>query len=145
MEPAQARPLTVQVAQILLTELTRTGNVYQRRNLAQALEAVVVAMEPQQGAQFLLTQLSGTDPSKTLPHLENGLRLVASRMSKQDLVNTLKNPLCVGRAQRILLLEFGQRCGRRFDGLWDLVSWAERQEPALDLASPFRMSDHLSE
>jgi len=55
----------------------------------------------------------------------------------------LKNPLCVGEAQEVILKELGRRTGRRFAGVWDFVEWAEQHAPSLDLASPFQRPQGL--
>jgi hypothetical protein len=60
-------------------------------------------------------------------------------------VNTLKNPVCVGESQKIILEELGKRSKQQFAGLWEFVEWAQQQEPTLNLRSPWQRPRDLVE
>jgi hypothetical protein len=81
-------------------------------------------------------------PFKTLTE---ELKAVVGKLDKRGLVNLLKYPLCVGLAQQVVLEELGQRTGRSFATLWDFVAWAEKNDPGLDLRTPWQPPRGLDE
>jgi hypothetical protein len=146
--------VTDEAARILLTHLERERDAYHFLDLSNGVLSLSVRMEPQEAAQaiFKLMMKLSDQTSFYSPNspdtfhainrvpkmLADGLKVVASRMDKPGLANSLKNPLCVGIAQKVLLQEFGKRAGLEFASLWDFVDWAQQHEPTLDLLSPWQ-------
>jgi hypothetical protein len=58
------------------------------------------------------------------------------RLSDQDLVELLKDPLCVGDARRAVLDQLGLQHHRAFANQWEFVRFAEKQNLGLDFISP---------
>jgi hypothetical protein len=58
------------------------------------------------------------------------------RFSDRELVELLKQPLCVGPARRLVLDQLGSRCQRQFADQWEAVAWLREHRPDLDLTSP---------
>ena len=50
-------------------------------------------------------------------------------------------PTCVGQVRRIILDQFGNRYGRRFDTHWDFVRYAQEQNLDLDFTTPPQRPD----
>jgi hypothetical protein len=141
-------------AQVLLTLQAKTIDYGVLPLWTQGLEAVAGQMEPEQAGEtvhlFLTQKIKTTNAEFRLaaefrPALAKGLEIVAARLDKPGLVNTLKNPLCVDEAQQIILQELGKRSQQQFAGLWDFVEWAQQHEPTLDLHSPWQPPRDLVE
>ena len=58
------------------------------------------------------------------------------RLSDQDLVELLKQPLCVGEARRVVLVQLGIQHQRTFADQWEFVRFAEERELGLDFITP---------
>jgi hypothetical protein len=126
-----------------------------RRSLAIALGPVTEGLSKDKGApvaQVILEELArtaGEPGARIIEHgreqvidgpkrdrLTGAFRAVAGKLDKQELVDLLKQPLCVGPARDIVLQRLGQLTRQRFNTLWEFVAWARQHEPNLDLASP---------
>jgi hypothetical protein len=51
-------------------------------------------------------------------------------------VDLLKQPTCIGKARRVILIQLENRYRRKFGDHWDFVRFAEKQKLALDFTSP---------
>ncbi len=58
------------------------------------------------------------------------------RLSTNDLVEFLKNPLCVGQARRVILDQLANRYQRKFADQWDFVRYATQENLGLDFTTP---------
>jgi hypothetical protein len=58
------------------------------------------------------------------------------RFSTQELVELLKQPLCIGQARRVILDQLENRYGRQFADHWEFVRYAQEQNLGLDFSSP---------
>ena len=58
------------------------------------------------------------------------------RLSTRDLVELLKNPLCVGQARGVILDQLENRYRQKFPSHWDFVRYAKQHLPDIDLLSP---------
>ena len=58
------------------------------------------------------------------------------RLSDQQLVELLKQPLFVGEARRVILDLLGDRHGRRFADQWEFVEFAQEHRLGLDFTTP---------
>jgi hypothetical protein len=63
---------------------------------------------------------------------------IPRRFTDQELVELLKQPLCVGPARRAVLDQLEHYHGRKFADQWDFVRYAEEQKLGLDFTSPPR-------
>jgi hypothetical protein len=60
------------------------------------------------------------------------------RLSTQELVDLLKNPLCVDQARRLVLEQLENRYRRPFADHWQFVRFAQEQRLGLDFTTPPR-------
>jgi hypothetical protein len=70
--------------------------------------------------------------------LTDALRTLASQASVPQLVEVLKEPVCVGQPRAVLLDELGQRLGHPFRDIWELVDWLHDHRPDINVAAPLR-------
>jgi tRNA A-37 threonylcarbamoyl transferase component Bud32 len=110
---------------------------------AQGLRAVLIRVD--QPDRFrrattvggLVASLAGTgQPLPAFPLLRPVLERLPCRFSTQQLVDLLKQPICVGQARRMILDQLENRYRRKFADHWDFVRFAEKQKLKLDLTSP---------
>jgi hypothetical protein len=71
-----------------------------------------------------------------LPILSPVIEPAPSRLSTPELVELLKNPLCVGEARRVVLDVLGTIHKRHFADQWEFVHFAQEQNLGLDFSSP---------
>ncbi|MGH7168798.1 MAG: hypothetical protein ACRELG_00780, partial [Gemmataceae bacterium] len=57
--------------------------------------------------------------------LQSAVQPLRWRLSDQQLVDLLKQPLCVGPARRAILDHLGDKHQRTFADVWDFVRFAE--------------------
>lgn len=121
---AMATPDSESVGLVVLTELTPH-------------------MRPDVAAHLLLvgTTLHGYKPPdklnpKPLDHVAGEFATVLLRLSRQQLVDVLKHPGCVGWAREEVLRQFERQANRRFTNVWELVDWLIENDPGLDILSP---------
>jgi hypothetical protein len=157
LEPAQAQKAVHKAALLLAQRTTNTTNVpfyfgpYSPGFVPHpmetdwALPVLAGKLEPRQGASWLVSLMAAYDNPSLVEALAKGLATAAGKLDKNSLIDLLKNPVCAGRAQEVILQELGKRTGQTFPTLWAFVAWAEEHEPALDLASPFRRPKNLGE
>ena len=113
------------------------------QRLAEALTVVLTEVQPgQQRARYAaglgcLGQQGGVLPALSLLRLA-AQELPTCRLPTQDLVELLKDPLCVGLARRIVLDQLEQRYHRPFADHWEFVRFVRAQQLGLDLTSPPR-------
>jgi hypothetical protein len=104
--------------ELLLTDATHLP-VHRR---AGALTAVVAQM--------------GANPLMGLPFLPAASEPLSCRLATQDLVELLKMPTCVREVRRVVLVQLGNRYGKRFETHWDFVRHAQEQRLDLDFTTP---------
>jgi hypothetical protein len=75
-------------------------------------------------------------PLVTLAHLGPTLQPLPCALSTQELVELLKQPICVGPARRIILDWLEVRYGRRFADQWEFVHFAQEEHLGLDFTRP---------
>jgi serine/threonine protein kinase len=144
-----------------LRERLREGKLYSDRDAAFAPEALLCALAARmnaaaaKGLQLPMprdvapvavdeSQYIELFPPFRYPHNITGqdhvrwLDAYRPMLTKQDLIDLLKRPSCVGRARQVVVRELAKRTGQPFAGVWDVVEWARLHEPQLDLASPPR-------
>jgi hypothetical protein len=68
--------------------------------------------------------------------LQPALKPLPAPLPAQTLVDLLKQPLCVGEAQRVVLAQLSRHYGRPFADQWDFVRYAQEHHPGLDLTTP---------
>jgi hypothetical protein len=148
----QATPHYTKAAKLLTDQMAETTDRQSLERLAEGLAAVTAKLPPAQAtpgcalaAKVLAEQMAETENSDALKILAEGLKAVIGKMDQRGLVNLLKDPLCLGPAQKVILEELGQRAGCSFATLWDLVAWAEEHEPGLDLHTPWQPPRGLDE
>jgi serine/threonine protein kinase len=68
--------------------------------------------------------------------LTPALEKVTTRLNRQDLVDLLKHPTCVGPARDIVLRRLGRLANRTFATLWELLDWLDANDPGVDVLTP---------
>jgi hypothetical protein len=131
---------TIPARQLILTDL---GTSSSQEQTAQALTTLVNGLGPSEtvtrsslAAGAVAALADGPASFAGLLSLAEAARPLPVRLTEQQLVDLLKMPTCVGPVRTAVLDLLGQKCGRRFTGLWDFVDWAEQNRPDLDLRSP---------
>ncbi len=111
-------------------------------HLTQGLAAVLGDGQRLEQAQVVAATVGSLTDSHGLPGaltlLQPALKPWPRRLSDQQLVDLLKQALCVGPARQAILdhLEYHHR--RRFTDPWDFVRYAEETRLGLDFTSPPR-------
>jgi hypothetical protein len=59
-------------------------------------------------------------------------------LGTQSIVDSLKEPGCVGTTRATILKHLGQRYKRSFSDVWELVDYLKQHDPKLDLDSPLQ-------
>jgi hypothetical protein len=78
---------------------------------------------------------NATQPDLLRLHVD-AWKVVAGRLTRQELVDLLKRPASVGVARETVLHQLGQPLNRKFATLWDLLDWLEANDPGIDVLSP---------
>jgi serine/threonine-protein kinase len=131
--PARARAFAP-----LADALAKVENPSARGDVALTLSVLLTDVNKQApGASSALAGLSACGSWPTGLAL---LQLAGTRPScpllTQDLVELLKEPLCVAEARRVILDQLEARYNRKFIDHWDFVRYAEEQKLGLDFSSP---------
>ena len=87
-------------------------------------------------AAHSLAAVMGRTPAYFRDSFVRAWKSLADKLPNQEIVDVLKNPMCVGTIRDALLHTLSQRLNRRFDDLWDLCAWAQEHPAELDLSSP---------
>jgi hypothetical protein len=148
LEPTEAAAVCKQAA-VTLTSALNTSSTTDAQTfprLTLSLSAVLTGTAgtslsgQSQRAVALVTALSSTANGQsllsTVPLLYLAGKPLQSRLSTPQLVELLKNPLCVGEASRIVLEVLGARYKRQFANQWEFVHFAQEQNLGLDFTSP---------
>jgi hypothetical protein len=77
----------------------------------------------------VVTGLGAADNPDALP-------AIASALGRQETVQLLKHPGCVGEVRGLVLRPLGRKLGRQFGDEWELVDWLAVNAPEVDLLSP---------
>jgi len=150
LSAVSARLEAKEAANLLIQAMGKTTDKDALRELAKGLLSALSGPNPKERKRWLrgvVTSfgLAASDqPLLTLPVLPPDLKLQPSPFSTQDLVDLLKQPLCVGKARRVVLDQLAFRYQRTFTDHWDFVRFAEENQFGLDLTSPPRRPDSVS-
>jgi hypothetical protein len=87
-------------------------------------------------APKVIDQLAGSNTSDALRVGAQAVALLAEKLNKQQLLDLLKRPTCVGPLRDVVLRILGRLLEQNFDHVWDMVAWVQQYEPALDLLTP---------
>jgi hypothetical protein len=141
LEPKDAARL----AEVLTQAMSKTTDPQALARLAQGLSAVAARTQPgrpdvAQWSAVLLATVglpSGSAcPLATPAVLAPALVPLPCRFSTPELVELLKQPLCVGPARRVVLDQLEHRYHRSFADRWDFVRFAQEQNLDLDFTTP---------
>jgi hypothetical protein len=141
MEPEKAAAACGQAAATLSQAMTRTTNPGELRSLAQVLSAVLLREGPGRnvrrghGLVGVVGTLTSPGSMLSAPALLQ-LALATPPLPAQTLVDLLKQPYCVGEAQRLVLEQLTRHYGRPFAGQADFLRFAREQKLPLDLTTP---------
>ncbi|SRR5579872_645208 len=134
MEPKEAATMLVQA----VTKTTEPPALQQA--LASGLVAVLGDVRPHERPMAIAATVGCLCDGNNLPSalllLNPKVKPLPRRLSDQDLVELLKDPLCVGWARRAVLYELGDRYQRHFADQWEFVHFVQEQHLDLDLLTP---------
>jgi hypothetical protein len=131
-----------EATRLLSEALAQETDSNARQSLAEGLVAVSVRLGPEEAVQRSLLAaraVAGTAPLPPLAGLAvliQAAQPLPSHLSTQELVDHLKMPTCVGPAREPFLKLLGERYHRAFADQWEVVEYAEKHLPDLDLKSP---------
>jgi hypothetical protein len=136
LEPGEA-------ARTLTQAMSNTTDPYALDALAEGLSAVLtrVDLPGQHRSTAALMACFGLAPDGSIPFaglalLQLALQPLSYRLSTPELVELLKQPLCVGQARRIVLDQLATRYGRPFADQWEFVRFAQEKRLDLDFTTP---------
>jgi serine/threonine protein kinase len=142
LDDQQAREACGAAADRLLTAMTTARVRFQAElNVSEAVAALSVRLGPQraqQGAGRMLNAVALTTDKRFREHWGRILTSVAERLDRDQLIDLLKQPTCVGAANEIVLRQLSERMKQPFATTWDLVAYLEKNEPGIDLPAPPR-------
>jgi hypothetical protein len=132
------------VSRITLGSLATVREGYPFSQLARALAAVAGRMGPGEAPlaanRFLdtfhwSTGLQEQDPPDAV-QIRRTLTALTEQLDRDQLLDLLKHPICVGDARKIVLRRLEVVMNHPFATVWDLVDYLEQTEPGLDLSTP---------
>jgi len=142
MEPKEAARTLIQA---MSTANTDTTDMDPRFAQALTFAAVLTGADrPEQRRRTasvmacLGSTSDGTALLSGLALLRPAVQALPCRLSTAELVELLKDPLCVGAARRVLLDRLATRYGRPFADQWKFVRFADQQRLGLDCTVPPR-------
>jgi serine/threonine protein kinase len=135
MDTKEAARMATEAANKLNQAMSKTRDNQALWELTTGLSAVAPLMDSKKGSEILIQAMTRAEDS--LGAQEALSRIVGSASwLDQDLVELLKNPLCVSYSQRIVLDVLGRRHQRRFADQWEFVHFAEEHNLGLDFTGP---------
>jgi hypothetical protein len=132
LEPNEAARACAEASSMLTRAMARTNDPYILAGLAQGLTTILNDDQRIARIQALAFVIDGHG----LPGALVALHPAARRLSDQELVELLKQPLCVGAARRAVLDQLQRHHRRTFADQWDFVRFAEENKLGLDFTSP---------
>jgi tRNA A-37 threonylcarbamoyl transferase component Bud32 len=140
----QAAVVCHPVAAALTRCTTKDAKSPTSRVLGNDLWAVLARVAPDAShkqAQLVTALVGSSGPAAgfTAPALvQLGFEPAPPPLPAEMLVDLLKDPLCVGEPQRLVLGQLARHYGRTFADQWEFARFAEEQNLGLDLTSPPR-------
>jgi hypothetical protein len=113
--------------------------------LGEALAALAPRLNPEQArevcgtaATLLLQALaaSETGAGDKQESARSGLAVLAGKMERDQLIELLKQPTCVGTASEIVLRRLSERLGRPLTTVWQLAAYLAESDAGIDLSAP---------
>jgi hypothetical protein len=104
----------------------------------QALAAKLPGRQRQELAERLVFCGLDVVQGDTVYDVRPSLRLLLQDIPSGQLAELLKHPCCVGVWRVEILRTLGKRYRQSFRSVWDLVRWADENEPSLSLGTPPR-------
>jgi hypothetical protein len=139
LEPKDAARVAAKAAAIL-TQTMAEANGVDLQYLRQGLSEVLGNDQRDHRALAVSMGIGCLPESKGFPGavllLHSTTEPFPRRLSDQDLVELLKDPLCVRHARRAVLDQLGLQHRRAFANQWEFVRFAEEQRLGLDFISP---------
>jgi tRNA A-37 threonylcarbamoyl transferase component Bud32 len=145
VEPKEA----AEAAAALSQAMTRTTNPSASRSLVRALSAILRREDswrkgsPRYGLIAAVGTLTGPGSMLSAPALLQ-LALAPPPLPAQALVDLLKQPFCIGEAQRLVLEQLTRHYGRPFADKSDFLRFAREQKLSLDLTTPPQRSEQAA-
>jgi serine/threonine protein kinase len=142
LEPREAARACAEAAATLTQAMTKTNNALVLGYLVQGLSALLGDGRRLERARAVAATVGSLHDSQGLPGalalLQPATEPFPRRLSDQELVDLLKQPLCVGPARRALLDHLEYHHQRTFADQWDFVRYAEEKKLGLDFTNPPR-------
>jgi serine/threonine protein kinase len=140
LERKEAADKLAEAAGILIQALTKTTDSKALTALVNGLSVVLGDNRRGQRAVALACAVGFLGDGNSLPGALRFLKPMTEplprRLTDQDLVELLKDPLCVGPARHAVLDELGYCYQCHFASQWDFVRFAQEQNLSLDFSSP---------
>jgi hypothetical protein len=125
-----------EVAATLAQAMAKTNDAQALSYLAEELSAILGKGRRPERARAVAAAVGSLHGIQGLPGalalLQPAAEPFPRRLSDQELVELLKQPLCVGPARRAVLDHLEYRFQRPFADQWDFVRFAEEQKLGLD-------------
>jgi hypothetical protein len=141
MEPDDTATVTALAATILVSRM-KSDNDIATAHLQQGLSAVLcpAALTGNRSTAAASIVAFPAATGHALPSFTLLIAVAESPspcpLSTQQLVELLKMPTCIGKIQRVVLDQLGNRYRCRFANVWEFVHYAEEHKLDLDLTSP---------
>jgi hypothetical protein len=140
LEPEEAARASARAAATLTQAMSTTNERFTLEPVAEGLSAALGDGRRAKRIEAVVAIIGLVYDSQGLPGTPALLRMAAEpfarRLSDQQVVELLKQPLCVGAARRAVLGHLGMRHGRAFADRWEFVRFAEEQRLGLDFITP---------
>jgi tRNA A-37 threonylcarbamoyl transferase component Bud32 len=148
LERKDAARVSAAAAATLTQAMAKTNDSYTLSYLAESLSAVLGDGQRDKRTAAVAATVGGLHDSQGLPGAVLLLRPATEpfprRLSDKELVELLKQPLCVGPARRDVLDHLGMHHGRTFADQWEFVRYAEEQKLGLDFTTPPQRPESLA-
>jgi hypothetical protein len=139
MEPNDAAQRYTQAVDSLFQAMATLAPVDRSQELSELLTSVERAELSRRTAVVLaaIGAPAGTGQPLAIPAiLAPALERLPCRLSTQQLVELLKQPMCIGLARRVILDQLQNRYRRPFADQWAFVRFAQEHGLGLDFTSP---------
>jgi hypothetical protein len=140
MGPKEAARVSAEAAATLTQAMAQTTDPYDHEALTKSLSVLLSNVRGNERAVAVAAAVGCLRDGPSLPSvlllLRPAVEPLPHRLSDQDLVELLKQPLCVGPARRAVLDQLEYRYQRKFADHWEFVRFARQKNLGLDFTSP---------
>jgi hypothetical protein len=142
LERKDRNRLCFRVNALFVKAIAKPLDSFQSDQIGRGLAALAERLEPSAAAASIMYALTKNLPMSDYRRfyaramLTRRLQLLVSKMSMPEIVELLKNPICVGLAQSIILEQLQQKHRVVFADQWAFIRFVQEKKMGLDFVTP---------